>query len=77
MTPTIFATLLLVATSTAALLPTDYDVVVYGSSPAGIAAATASATLGLKVALFEPLKMIGGKCNTTTVTVDLHYYLLQ
>ena len=38
----------------------DYDVVVYGSSPAGIAAATAAGTLGLKVALFEPLKMIGG-----------------
>lgn len=74
----------------------DYDVVVYGSSPAGIAAATAAGTLGMKVcswrrihrlppshhifkflysfdssdlrarplhkqvALYEPLKMIGG-----------------
>jgi flavin-dependent dehydrogenase len=38
----------------------DYDVIVYGSSPAGIAAAVASGTLGLKVALYEPLPMIGG-----------------
>ena len=38
----------------------DYDVVVYGSSPAGIAAAVAAGTLGMRVALFEPLKMIGG-----------------
>ena len=38
----------------------DYDVVVYGSTPAGIAAATAAGTLGMRVALYEPLKMIGG-----------------
>lgn len=38
----------------------DYDVVVYGSSPAGVAAATAAATLGLRVALYEPLGMLGG-----------------
>ena len=35
----------------------DYDVVVYGSTPAGIAAATAAGHLGMKVALFEPLKV--------------------
>ena len=38
----------------------DYDVVVYGSSPAGIAAATAAGHLGMNVAIFEPLMMIGG-----------------
>ena len=38
----------------------DYDVVVYGSTPAGIAAAVAAGALGMKVALFEPLTMIGG-----------------
>ena len=38
----------------------NYDVVVYGSSPAGVAAATAAGRLGLKVALYEPLPMIGG-----------------
>merc|ERR1711939_342612 len=34
--------------------------VVYGSTPAGIAAATAAGHLGLSVALYEPLPMIGG-----------------
>ena len=38
----------------------DYDVVVYGSSPAGIAAAVAAGRLGLRVALYEPLRMLGG-----------------
>ena len=37
-----------------------YDLVVYGSSPAGVAAAVAASRLGLSVALFEPLQMIGG-----------------
>ena len=40
--------------------PEKYDLVVYGSSPAGIAAAVAGGRLGLKVGLFEPLPMIGG-----------------
>eukprot|EP01043_Picozoa_sp_COSAG02_P037722 COSAG02_NODE_2851_length_7896_cov_28.878928_9_plen_59_part_00 len=30
----------------------DWDVVVYGSTPAGIAAATAAGQLGLKVAVY-------------------------
>ena len=38
----------------------DFDVVVYGSTPAGIAAAVAAGQLGMHVALFEPLGMIGG-----------------
>ena len=38
----------------------DYDVLVYGSTPAGISAAIAASSLGMKVGLFEPLKMIGG-----------------
>eukprot|EP00051_Salpingoeca_urceolata_P031355 m.11319 g.11319 ORF g.11319 m.11319 type:complete len:647 (-) comp3972_c0_seq1:78-2018(-) len=38
----------------------DYDVVVYGSTPAGVAAATAAGQLGMSVALYEPLRMIGG-----------------
>ena len=44
----------------AACFAVEYDVVVYSSSPAGIAAAVAAGHLGMKVALFEPLKMIGG-----------------
>jgi heterodisulfide reductase subunit A-like polyferredoxin len=38
----------------------DFDVVVFGSTPAGIAAATAAGQLGCTVALYEPLPMIGG-----------------
>ena len=38
----------------------EFDVAVYGATPAGIAAAVASATLGMRVGLFEELKMIGG-----------------
>ena len=34
--------------------------VVYGSTPAGIAAATAAGQLGMRVAVYEPLPMIGG-----------------
>jgi hypothetical protein len=38
----------------------DFDVLVYGSTPAGIGAATAAGQLGMKVGVFEPLGMIGG-----------------
>ena len=41
----------------------DWDVVVYGSTPGGIAAAVAAGQLGMKVALYEPLPMIGGELN--------------
>ena len=44
----------------AAAVLEKWDVVVYGTSPAGIAAATAAGHLGLKVAVYEPLPMIGG-----------------
>jgi len=40
--------------------PFDYDLIVYGSTPAGIAAATAAAELNMSVGLYEPLPMIGG-----------------
>ena len=50
---------LLSVIASAAAAP-DYDVVVYGSTPAGIAAATAAGRLGMRVALYEPLPMIGG-----------------
>ena len=56
------AALLLIAPAAhgVASQPAKWDVVVYGSSPAGIAAATAAGDLGLQVALYEPLPMIGG-----------------
>ena len=44
----------------ATTLAVDFDVVVYGSTPAGIAADTAAGQLGMHVTLFEPLGMIGG-----------------
>jgi len=50
----------LVCLSSVTMAAVDFDVVVYGSTPAGVAAATAAGFLGMKVALFEPLKMIGG-----------------
>ena len=39
-----------------------FDVVVYGSSPAGIAAATAAGHLGMRVALYEP------RCGTANAS---------
>lgn len=52
--------ILLLSSVVSVFAAVDYDVVVYGSSPAGIAAATAAGQLGMNVALYEPLKMIGG-----------------
>ena len=40
----------------------EFDVVVYGASCAGVAAAVAAGQLGMKVGLYEPLPMIGGMC---------------
>lgn len=53
------ATALLAVLATFTSGDVDYDVVVYGSSPAGIAAATAAGQLGMSVAVYEPLHMIG------------------
>ena len=36
----------------------------YGSTPAGIAAATAAGQLGMNVAVYEPLTMIGGEVHS-------------
>ena len=52
------ALLALLAATAAAV--DDYDVVVYGSSPAGVAAAVVAGRGGARVGLFEPLAMIGG-----------------
>ena len=45
------------AEAEAAGTPPSWDVVVYGSSPAGIAAATAAGLLGLKTALYVAVKV--------------------
>ncbi|MBB5438156.1 hypothetical protein HDC92_001831 [Pedobacter sp. AK017] len=39
---------------------TNYEIVVYGATPSGIAAAVAAAREGKKVALIEPLNIVGG-----------------
>eukprot|EP00937_MAST-01D_sp_MAST-1D-sp2_P006902 g6902.t1 len=52
--------LVLLVASASGALGYDYDVIVYGSTPAGIAAACVAGREGLKVALYEPLQMIGG-----------------
>ena len=54
----VHGSLFLCATAVASTV--DFDVMVYGSSPAGISAAVVAARQGMKVGLFEPLKMIGG-----------------
>ncbi|RTH11267.1 FAD-dependent oxidoreductase, partial [Thermus scotoductus] len=38
----------------------QYDLVVYGATPQGVAAAVAAAQEGLKVALVEPGRGVGG-----------------
>lgn len=63
--PAVFQSMLLmvvVAVAAAAASPPEFDVVVYGASCAGVAAAVAAGQLGMKVGLYEPLPMIGGMC---------------
>lgn len=58
--------LLCLALSAAALLPAataDYDLVVYGATAGGVATAVSGARAGLKVALLEPRKNIGGMAS--------------
>ena len=60
---------------------TDWDVVVYGSTPAGIAAATAAGRLGARVALYEPLPLIGGMGSAGNLALNdgqctLYHYTL-
>ena len=43
-----------------AAAPAAYDVVVYGATPAGVAAAVAAAREGKSVALVEPIELAGG-----------------
>ena len=56
----LLAPLLLASAARVVLGAPAWDVCVYGSSPAGVAAAVAAGRLGLRVVLYEPLPMIGG-----------------
>ena len=72
------ATALLAVLATFTSGDVDYDVVVYGSSPAGIAAATAAGQLGMSVAVYEPLHMIGyvSCLLLETIRVQIQIYIL-
>jgi hypothetical protein len=52
----------------------DYDVVIYGATPGGIAAAIAAAELGERVALIEPTRHIGGLLTSGLSHTDFHAY---
>ncbi len=50
------------------------DVVVYGATPGGIAAAVAAAKDGMKVSLVEPTGMIGGLATSGLSHTDFHSF---
>jgi flavin-dependent dehydrogenase len=49
----------------------DYDLVVYGGSPAGVGAAVTAARAGLRVLVAEPLGQIGGMVTGGLSRTDL------
>src|SRR5438094_832508 len=53
----------------------DYDVVVYGGVPCGIAAAIAAAREGAKVLLIEPTKHVGGLNTSGLNTAETEHML--
>jgi hypothetical protein len=67
-TPTIFSLLLSVSTLAA---PDSADVVVYGGTPAGIAAACLAADQGRTVILVEPYRWVGGMVTNGLSHTDL------
>ena len=56
----------------AAPLPTEYDVLVYGGTPAGIAAAQAAAKDGCRTILIEPTPRLGGLLTSGLSHTDFH-----
>ncbi|MCA9063180.1 MAG: FAD-dependent oxidoreductase, partial [Planctomycetaceae bacterium] len=52
--------------------PEDTDLVVYGATPAGIAAAIAAAEDGCRVVLAEPTSRIGGLVTSGLSHTDFH-----
>ncbi|WP_038162345.1 FAD-dependent oxidoreductase [Verrucomicrobium sp. BvORR106] len=51
----------------------EYDVVVYGGSPAGIAASIQAARMGRKVALIEPSRHLGGQLTNGGTVMEPKY----
>ena len=69
----IFALTILAAKSTAAA--TNYDVIVYGGTPAGIAAAIHAARDGAKTLLIEPTRHVGGLSTSGINTAESEHML--
>jgi hypothetical protein len=65
--PLLLALLALAGSSAA---PLDFDVIVYGATPAGVLAATAAAAEGARVALLEPRGLVGGAISGGLCTTD-------
>lgn len=61
---TFFAWCLLITTAQAFILGEDADVCVFGSTPAGVAAAVAAAREGTSVILVDPEKTVGGMMSS-------------
>jgi hypothetical protein len=52
-------------------MPSDFDLLIYGGSPAGLGAAVAAAREGLRVLIAEPLSQIGGMITAGLSRTDL------
>src|SRR3954469_21416845 len=65
----LFPLLLLLATAVV-VRAQDYDVLVYGATPSGIAAAIAAAKDGERVLLIEPSRRIGGMVTNGLTHTD-------
>ena len=53
---------------------TDYDVIVYGATPSGIASAVNAAREGVSVALFEETDHVGGLTSSGLSNTDFHSF---
>ncbi|MEZ0259170.1 MAG: FAD-dependent oxidoreductase [Chthoniobacter sp.] len=62
--PFVYLAALCVSLAGSARAAENFDVVVYGATPAGVFAATAAARAGAKVALVEPLPLVGGMMSS-------------
>lgn len=61
----------LVAANAEGRAPASYDVVIYGGSPSGLAAAVQAARLGSRVMVIEPYRHIGGMMAAGLTKTDL------
>jgi hypothetical protein len=55
----------------------DYDVIVYGATPAGIMSAVTAADHGAKVLLIEPMRVVGGMVTSGLMTAESEHMINQ